>query len=621
MTWSKRSFLVLAALVSCGEPQPEPSPLTDLQAGFARVRMPAPVGIGTVGYGGFGISSDPSPFAEIYPATTRIHGHPEFKALALSRGAGHEVVFVRMDTVGVFQQLRQGVLQELERRHGRSFDDVVVFGATHTHAGPGRIIDSGGPFDLIADRFFPEFYVRVVEALADVVDAALEDLGPARLGVATGNTSEGHEDRRCEDGREYTNGSLPMLAVEREGNLEVLLGSYAIHGTVLGIDDLTLSQDVTGAIEEAVEDRFDRPVEVMLFNSWAADMSPSSPSVADTGTSLPGGYEQMEAVGQVVADEMEAVASEIAWVDAPELRMRTHRVFINRALLGYDDDTFDYDYGGVYCSGTSDCDPETTVDGLDEACVPFSEEYPAPGQTVFSAGRVGPLHFVTFPGEPGTLLAEEIMDTVGVEPFMFFGYSQDYLGYSILEEDWWQGGYEASGALWGPRQGEWLKEAAIDAFMRMESPAPVLDGFSPAPATPFDVTISGGYASTTGQQAGTVLVQPNSVGGTGLVQTTIAGLDPWEGPPVATLERVDGTPVLRPNGMPVDSDSYAFWVDLEPVPSYRDEPEASERRFEWTFNLPATRGDAGVALDGDYRLRVLLPDGTEVITEAFTVTP
>ena len=53
-----------------------------------------------------------------------------------------------------------------EARLGRPLDDALVFAATHTHAGPGRLLDGGGLFDLIADSFFPEFYERMVDAAA-----------------------------------------------------------------------------------------------------------------------------------------------------------------------------------------------------------------------------------------------------------------------------------------------------------------------------------------------------------------------------------------------------------------------------------------------------------------------
>ncbi|MFT6159893.1 MAG: hypothetical protein ACJA00_002483, partial [Myxococcota bacterium] len=265
--------------------------------------MPAPVGIGTVGFRGFGLPSELSPFSDIYPATHTIHGHPEFKIVAVSRGEGHEVVFVRSDTIGVFQQLRQSILEQVQERTGRDLDDGLIFAATHTHSGPGRIIDAGGPFDLIADTFLPEHYDRFAAAVADGVVAALDDLAPGRIGHAEVQIPDAHSDRRCEDGLDYKNSTVPLLVVEQEGDVAAVVMAYAIHGTLLNIEELTLSQDVSGAIEQAVEDRFDVPVEALMFNSWGADMAPSDPEITlDSGVALPGNYQRMEAIGTVVAD-------------------------------------------------------------------------------------------------------------------------------------------------------------------------------------------------------------------------------------------------------------------------------------------------------------------------------
>src|SRR5688500_11123475 len=221
-------------------PRPEPG---ELQVGVGHVRMPVPLGIGTAGYGGFGVTADPTPFSKIYPGTTRIHQHPDFKAIAVSRGEGFELVFLRIDIVGVCPQPRRAAVLELEERTGRALDDALIIGATHTPSGPGRVAQGGGVYDLVTDEFFPEFYEGVVDAMADAVELALADLRPGRVGYTFASASDAHDDRRCEDGLDYTNDALPMIAVEQEGELRGLLLAYAIHGTVLGIDQLTLSAD------------------------------------------------------------------------------------------------------------------------------------------------------------------------------------------------------------------------------------------------------------------------------------------------------------------------------------------------------------------------------------------
>ena len=289
------------------EPQPGA-----LMAGFSRARIPAPVGIGTAGYGPADVDSE-SPYSEIYPATTTIHGHPAIKVAVLSRGEGFEQVFINWDAIGVFQQLRIALVHELEDRLGRPMDDVVVWGATHTHAGPGRVVDAGGPFDFIADKFFPEFYELLMDTVADQVEAAYADLQPARLGHVIAYAPEGHDDRRCEDGgADYTNSAIPVVAVERNGQIDGVLMAYAIHGTALDADALTLSGDVAGAIEEAVADGFDYPVHVSMFDSWGADMSPSTPEFeAQEGAEMLDGYDKVEQVGRSVAEQVHDALGEL----------------------------------------------------------------------------------------------------------------------------------------------------------------------------------------------------------------------------------------------------------------------------------------------------------------------
>jgi hypothetical protein len=595
--------------------------------------MPVPVGIGTVGYLGVTVDAEPSPFARRYPATTRVHGHPSFRAVVISRGPGQEVVFLRTDMIGVFQQFRRAIVLAAETRLGRPIDDALVIGGTHTHSGPGRVLDGGGVFDLIADSFFPEFYARMVDAAATAIVEAFADLAPARVGHTWVESASGHSDRRCEDGRDHTNDALPIIAIEREGKIDAVVLSYAVHSTALGIEDLTLSRDVAGAIEEYVEARFDHPVLALFFNSWGADMSPGSPEVPlETGAVQPDGYERMNKVGAAVAGAIEDGIADILWEDDAEVFAAVHRVHLNRTAIGYAAGEFPFEFGGVFCGGLgeTDCDPLTTVTGLDLLCIPFPPDHPVPPQTEISAGRLGTLAFVTFPGEPGTLLAEELLGRLkrrfAESNVVLFGYAQDYTGYSILEDDWVQGGYEASGGLWGPRQGEYLVDSAESIFERVVVSRGAPDPLAPAPLPPFDVDGYTPYVPAEGQQAGTVQTDVStSYGPTEIVTLTVAGNDPWLGTPTATLTNAQGEPVLGANAETIDSDGYGFWVDVRPLPGYGEDRNAPSRTFLWTFSMPVAQTVPGLLPDlrgGSYRLHVSIPTPSgniEASSAVFTI--
>ena len=615
------------------EELPTPGPL---MAGSAVVRIPAPLGIGTMGFGAIGEDPNPTPFSEQFPGTTRVHGELTFRAVAISRGEAFEAIFVRMDTVGVFQQLREAVLDELESRLGRSLNESLILAGNHTHSGPGRMLMTTGALIALGDEFFPEFYDGVVQSLADVVEQALADLAPAELGTATAESSEGHSDRRCENDslpqlQEVPD--LPMIVVRRGGQIDAVVASYAYHGTVLGIGDLTLSGDMGAVVENKIAERFDHPVNVLFFNSWGADMAPGNvPEPPETtGPMQPGGFDRMERLGNLLADVVMPVIEGVTYSAEPTVRVRTYRVPLSSAVIGYPSGTFNYPHGGAFCGvgGDGNCTDSTPIEGLDRRCVPISPRENLPKQTMLSAGHVGDLHFVTAPGEWSTALAAGVLDRVrelSGGDAMFIGYANDYTGYSVSEDDWWQGGYEASGALWGPQQGDYLAARSREAFETFFDQWIEPPWWQPARAEPF--TGYAGYAPYRAEGAeglGTISTDvAASVTSEDIVTFTVQGSDPWLGVPVATLELADGTPVTRPNGAAVQSRSYDLWIDMVATPSYADVERAMSRTFAWTFHFPVSRRAATTIprLRGDYRFRVAIPTESgsmEITTGTFTV--
>ncbi len=605
-------------------------------AGIAEARLPAPLGIGTMGFGAIGVDPNPSPFAEMYPGTTRAHGTLSVRAVALSRGEQFEVVLVRLDTVGVFQQLREAVLDELETRLGRRLDDALVLAGNHTHSGPGRLLLAEGALELLADSFFPEFYDRVIDTIADVVEAAFADARAAELGHVIAQTSDAHSDRRCENDplpQLQESPDMPLIAIRREGRLDAIVASYGYHGTILGIDDHTLSGDMGAVVEQRVGERFDHPVAVLFFNSWGADMAPGDPAIDPSvvGAEQPGGFDRMDALGRVVADVIEPAVAAMTYESDPMIRARTHRVRLDREVIGYADSVFRYPHGGVYCNGEGSCERVERIEGLDRRCVPISARDNLPKQTLFTAGQIGDLRFVTAPGEWTTALGGRVLDRVrelSGEDAMMIGYANDYTGYSTGEDDWWQGGYEASGALWGPGQGDYLAARAIDVYETFHDVWNEAPWREPAPVPAFSGYTYEPYVPERGVGVGEITTDaPTSVLPTDVVVVEVNGTDPWLGLPTATLQRDDGTdtfaPVLRDDGTPVDSTGVDFWIDLSPTPAYAETERATERTFSYRIHFPIGRRGAGTTWpSGDYRLRIAMPNdpGTlEVTSGTFTI--
>jgi hypothetical protein len=630
------ALVFAAALVGCGgddtpplvpEIPREKYELPDpgaLVAGVAEVKLPVPVGIGTMGYGAIGAEDSITPFADEFPGTVQQQAALTLKAVALSRGADYELVLVRADTIGIFAQLREAVLIEVEARTGRDLRDGLVLAGNHTHSGPGRLLMTDGQLTLLGDTFFPELYDRIVGAFADVIEQALADQAPAEIGHAIASTSAAHNDRRCENDplpQLQEDPSMPVVVVRRDGVVDALVISYAYHGTILGLGDLTLSGDMGSAVEQRVEERFDHPVSVLFFNSWGGDMSPGHAAIdpAATGADQPGGYDRMESLGEIVADTVMPVVASVSFDGDAMVRAKSHHVRLDREVIGYDEYTFPYPHGGVFCGfgGMGECSVIKPNEKLDEICLKFGEDDLLPKQTLFTAGQIGELHFVSGTGEWSTNLAAGVLDRMREKTggdAMFIGYANDYTGYSLNEEDWWQGGYETSGGLWGPKQGDYLAARLYEIFETFHDQYVTPPFEEPSPVAPFSGYSFTPYEPEPPSDLGTIVLDvPATVAPTDVVRFTVLGADPWLGTPVAILERDDGTgtfePVTRPNGRVVDSNSYDLWVDLVVDPPYAAAPPPTTRSFAWSFNLPATRRvpTSMPAMVGPHRLTVVLP--------------
>jgi hypothetical protein len=418
--------------------------------------------------------------------------------------------------------------------------------------------------------------------------------------------------------------------------------AYATHATALGSADYTLSAQQHGAVEEKIEASFDAPVTALHFTSWGGDMSadsPEVPEVADLSPKDPA-YDRFERIAVHVTDVVLRAVAGITTTDDPDVSATTTRYPINLSTLQYDVGEFPYPNGGVYCNSEPDCDfgPQRQ-DDLTRSCTAFPDESPAPTQTMHTVGKLGGLHFMSWPGESGTRLAQgsiaRLQARAGVDDVLFIGYGNDYLGYQLEEDDWWLGGYEAGGGMWGPRQGEYMRDRADEIFgawhAEQAGDEPQrFDFVEPEPLPLFD---SGGGAGPTPEDAlrvGTVLLEPAAaVLRDGVASFTVAGSEPWVGRPIAVLQRaVDAggfVDVAWRNGRSVDSDSYAFWVEMTPVPDYREVAPPSAREFQWTFHFPVTRREAGYdLLSGDHRFRVWVPDAmggapAEVVSAPFAV--
>ncbi|MEK6606589.1 MAG: hypothetical protein AABZ30_02910, partial [Myxococcota bacterium] len=269
-----------------------------LLAGAAETLLQQPLGTPMGGYMArsttpFGlarpIDDRDSPFA--FNMVPSVGAQTRIPVRAVVLEAGGEVVFlVKSDIPYGFD----GTLFALERaigeRTGIDARGRVLWMASHSHAGPGRI---SGHFlyQQGMDLGMAEAVERLAEAAADVAGRAYEERAAATIGFSfwdgwdPGNQIYG--DRRSSNdgltGGPHKDERLMLVRVDRaDGSPLALLHSFGMHGTIGDGKNPYWSVDSTGHVDLALEEEFDQPVVVMHMQGAAGDASPGGVASMDT---------------------------------------------------------------------------------------------------------------------------------------------------------------------------------------------------------------------------------------------------------------------------------------------------------------------------------------------------
>src|SRR3989454_5623987 len=314
---SRRAVLFWATallLVGCGparlhvpgtlSPAPQPGRETLLRAGFARVDITPPPGVGLAGNGPEG--------AEARGYRLRLYA----RVLVLADGGGNRVALVIAD-LGLSSALLHRRVAALTARTDGIGVDRLVIAVTHTHAGPGHYFEAAGYNDAGSSvlGYDPVMVDSLTARIARAVHAAVADLRPAR--VAWGSRAVWGETRIRSLPAILRNIPLPTaptgapaglpqeyelvdpeLAMLRVDLRDPTSGAFrpagafsifAMHGTGNAPSNDLLDPDIQGLVERRLERHIDAdlnrvsdsgfvPRAVYLFaNGAEGDVSPAWP--------------------------------------------------------------------------------------------------------------------------------------------------------------------------------------------------------------------------------------------------------------------------------------------------------------------------------------------------------
>lgn len=367
------------------------------------------------------------------------------KAVVIQDASGNEVCIVSVDAIGA-----DGNLMHLAYVYAASegfpiAEENIVFGASHTHSGPGGVSESFlWQVAPAVDLLVPELQQTMARSLATAMVTAYKSLKPAKMNIGIAQLLGVTVNRRARISPYVNVNSIdPNLGVIRIDDINgapmLTLWNFAIHGVCYGPGNMFSSADIMGKANELIESQVGGVS--MFINADAGDIDPAGASCSGA-PNFAGAAKIAQAV---IAQRNALVAS-----TAVQLASFSHYVEFGHAILNVTLARF----GNCTSGGPLDICTLCRLVGcslnppLGSAWLENTPRFTALKFVIGGTSTV----LVTMPGEPllelGWWVRNDTLDA-GYQQTLVAGYSNSHMGYFAPPNEYVVGGYESQLTFWG----------------------------------------------------------------------------------------------------------------------------------------------------------------------------
>jgi len=352
-------------------------------------------------------------------------------------GNERELALITCDLRSITPELKSQVVQKTAEL-GFTLDNVFMC-ASHTHDGPSMYPEKF--WQLQFGAYDPKIVDMMSTNIAKALQEAVKNAAPAKIGCGEG-TIEGFTNNRrwgYDTDARKAKGETPLLSARlwamrvdgMDGKPRAILINFASHPTILDADNMLISAEWPGVLQEQLEKAFPGAV-AMFTNGGEGDQSPKDATGADA-------FEKVLDYGSRLTEAAKPILSGIQTREGVPIAIR-------RATPALPDLTF----------------PEAAKKRfgafLDAAMSSL------PRKAEIQIIQIGDTALIGLPGEPILEVAQTVEKAViakGCPRAITIGLANDYIGYLVNEKEYPHGGYEVeSRSYYGPTLGTFLAEQA-----------------------------------------------------------------------------------------------------------------------------------------------------------------
>jgi len=428
--------------------------MANFKVGYAKANINPPLGIDICGY-------------YIPRLAKGFLDDLEVGALALQSG-DNTALIIAVDNIGIGSDHVNKITEAIEKACGVSKDSVLIC-ASHTHTGPFTVPGAMGAQTNkeIVERYAEFMCQRIVDAAV----MATNDLKCARMGYTVTKAPDRIAYIRRYKMKDGTTMTCPpindpnidhplgeldqrvnVLRFDRDGAPSIALVNYGIHSDTIGGE--LISADFESWLRKTVNKALDG-VECMFVCGAQGDVGsthvyPTESDMNDTEISFDNEMKSpgmARFVGRALAGTVLQVWDKVQYTDVDEIRLTKKIVPIAANLPKPEELPLAHKYKELHDAGRDDLIPYTAMElttVVAEACRMCAlENGPENFMLPMTAMSLGPVAFVSIPGEPFTDIGVKIKEAEGWELIIPCALTNGNFGYFPVQSAYDEGGYEA----------------------------------------------------------------------------------------------------------------------------------------------------------------------------------
>ncbi|WP_027624149.1 neutral/alkaline non-lysosomal ceramidase N-terminal domain-containing protein [Clostridium lundense] len=192
------------------------------------------------------------------------------KSLTITNG-DETIVIITNDLLSVDKEMVQGVVENINERYSIPEKNIFIC-ASHTHSGPEITGFEIYDYDKKIDENHKKLKKEIINIISQNALKSLDNLVPIKIGFGKGQCDE-IACNRIDKNFKVDKNVYILKILKTSGDILALIINYSCHPTVMGSNNLYVTADFAGVVQNLIEKHYKNNCIAMFTNGACGDQS------------------------------------------------------------------------------------------------------------------------------------------------------------------------------------------------------------------------------------------------------------------------------------------------------------------------------------------------------------